>query len=157
MSGEPRSSTSAAAPRTLVWVDAAEAIIVRWDGAAGIEWLVSQVPAHRRGSGHVTHDATRRTIGSPPPDRHRLEHLRQHLRQVADRIEPGDDLEVIGPGTVREHLAAMIAAEDRLHHRRREVRTRRSPRLSEPQLVARVRAAAGASALRGRPGAAGAA
>jgi len=157
MSVEARSSAPVAAPRTLVWVDAERAIIVRWHGAAGLEWLVSEVPAHRRGGGHVQHDPRLRTIGSPPSDRHRLEHLRQHLRQVADRIEPGDDLEVIGPGTVREHLAAMIAEEDRIHHRRREVSTRASRRLSEPQLVARVRASAGASAPRARRQQAGAA
>jgi hypothetical protein len=131
-----------------VWVDAAEAIIVRWDGAAGIEWLVSEVPSHRRSGGHVGHDPVLRAMGSPPSDRHRLEHLRQHLRQVAERIEPTDAVEVIGPGTVREHLAAIIAEEDRIHHRRREVATARSRRLSLPQLVARVRASAGASAPR---------
>jgi len=157
MSGAARSSAPAAAPRTLVWVDAERATIVRWDGAAGLEWLVSRVPSHRRGGGHVEHDPTLRTMGSPPSDRHRLEHLRQHLRRVADRIEPGDDLEVIGPGTVREHLAALIAEEDRIHHRRREVSTRAARRLSEPQLVARVRASAGASAPRGRRERAGAA
>ena len=148
MTGEARASAPAAAPRTLVWVDAAEAIIVRWDGAAGIEWLVSQVPSHRRSGGHVGHDPTLRAMGSPPPDRHRLEHLRQHLRQVAERIEPTDAVEVIGPGTVGEHLATIIAEEDRIHHRRREVGTARSRRLSLPQLVARVRASAGASAPR---------
>lgn len=156
MKGELRLPEPAATPRTLVWIDAARAVIVRWDGAPSIERFDSEVPSHRRGGGHVTHDATLRTMGSPPPDRHRLEHLRQHLRQVADRIDPGDDLEVIGPGTVREHLAAMIAAEDRTHGRHREVLTRPSARLSEAQLVARVRDAAGEAAPRGRREAPGA-
>jgi hypothetical protein len=148
MTGVARASAPTAAPRTLVWVDAADAIIVRWDGAAGIEWLVSEVPSHRRSGGHVGHDPTLRTMGSPPSDRHRLEHLREYLRRVAERIEPTDDVEVIGPGTAREHLAAIIGEDDRIHHRQREVGTARSRRLSVPQLVARVRASAGASARR---------
>jgi hypothetical protein len=148
MTGKARSSASTAAPQTTVWVDADEAIIVRWDGAAGIEWLVSQVPSHRRSGGHVGHDPIMRAMGSPSSDRHRLEHLRQHLRRVAERITPTDDVELIGPGTVVEHLAAILVEEDRIHHRRREVATARSRRLSLPQLVARVRASAGASAPR---------
>jgi hypothetical protein len=87
-------------------------------------------------------------MGSPPPDRHRQEHLRQHLRLVAERIGPTDEVEVIGPGTVREHLAAIIAAEDRIHGRRRRIGTAPASRRSLPQLVARVRASAGASARR---------
>jgi hypothetical protein len=134
---------------TLVWIDAARAVIVRWDGTARIQRLERDVPAHRRGGGHVAHDPTLRARGSPPPDRHRLEHLRQHLRKVADRIDPGDDLELIGPGTVREQLASLLGDEDRAHGRRREVLTRRSARLTEAQLVARVREAVGDPAPRG--------
>lgn len=156
MTGKLRPRQPAATPHTLVWIDAARAVIVRWDGAARIERFDSEVPRQRRGGGHVAHDATLRAMGSPPPDPHRLEHLRQHLRQVADRIDPGDELEVIGPGTVREHLATLIADEDRTHGRQREVLTRPSARLSEPQLVARVRDAAGEPAPRGRREAPGA-
>jgi hypothetical protein len=145
VTGKARASAPAAASRTLVWIDAAEAIIVRWDAGAGIEWLVSEVPPHRRSGGHVGHDPTLRAMGSPPSDPHRLEHLRQHLREVAERVEPTDAVEVIGPGTVGEHLATIIAEEDRIHHRQREVGTARSRRLTLPQLVARVRASAGAS------------
>lgn len=145
---QARSPAATAAPRCLVWVDAAEAIIVRWDGTAGIEWLVSEVPSHRRNGGHVGHDPALRAMGSPPSDRHRLEHLRQHLCLVAERIRPTDEVEVIGPGTVREHLAAIIAAEDRIHGRRRRVSSARASRRTVPQLVARVRASAGASPRR---------
>jgi hypothetical protein len=148
MTGDVRSSDPKARSRTIVWVDAEEAILVRWDRAAAIEWLISQVPAHRRSGGHVGHDPTRRAMGSRPPDRHRLEHLRQHLRRVAERIAPTDDVELIGPGTVAEHLASILVEEDRIHHRRRDVSSARSRRLSLPQLVARVRASAGSPAPR---------
>ena len=87
-------------PRTLVWIDAQRATVVRWDGAATVRHIESEVPRHRRLGGHVAHDSRLRTMGSPPPDRHRLEHLRQHVHAVADAIPAGDDVEVIGPGTV---------------------------------------------------------
>jgi hypothetical protein len=117
--------------------------------------IESEVPPHRRIGGHVTRDATLRTIGSPPPDRHRLEHLRQHLRQVADRVEPADDVEVIGPGTVHERFAALLSEEDRHHGRTRSVRAAPAGQLSEAQLVARLRTAAGDPPRRGRRESAG--
>ena len=144
-------------PRTLVWIDAQRALIVRWDGSAKVTRVESDVPRHRRMGGHVSHDADLRTIGSPPPDRHRLEHLRQHLRHVADRLEPADDVEVIGPGTVHEHLAGLLADEDRHRGRSRVVLAASAGPLTEAQLIARVRAAAGDPPRRGRREAAGSA
>jgi hypothetical protein len=144
-------------PRTLVWIDAERALIVRWNGSATLTRIESEVPAHRRLGGHVAHDPSLRAMGSPPPDRHRLEHLRHHLRMVADRLEVTDDVEVIGPGTVHEHLAALLRDEDRTHGRRREVLTSAAGPLSDAQLVARVRTAAGDPPRRGRRPSAGAA
>ena len=142
-------------PRTLIWIDAERAIIVRWDGAATVTRIESEVPRHRRLGGHVSHDPDLRTIGSPTPERHRLEHLRRHLRQVADRLEPSDDVEVIGPGTVHERLAALLVAEDRHHGRGRGVLATPAGPLTEAQLIARVRTAAGDPPRRGRREAAG--
>jgi hypothetical protein len=144
-------------PRTLVWIDSERALIVRWDGSAKVTRVESEVPRHRRIGGHVSHDPDLRTIGSPPPDRHRLEHLRQYLRQVADRLAPADTVEVIGPGTVHEHLASLLADEDRHHGRRRLVVVASATLLSEAQLIARVRTAAGDPPRRGRREAAGSA
>lgn len=137
-------------PRTLVWIDSERALIVRWDGRARVTRIESEVPPHRRLGGHVSHDPELRAIGSPPPDRHRLEHLRQHLRRVADRLEPADDVEVIGPGTVHEHLASLLSEEDRHHGRMRVVEAAAAGLLSEPQLIARVRTAAGDPPRRGQ-------
>jgi hypothetical protein len=144
-------------PRTLVWIDAERAIIVRWDGSASLTRIESEVPSHRRLGGQVTHDVNFRTIGSPPPDRHRQEHLRQYLRLVADALVVTDDVEVIGPGTVHEHLATLLREENRIHGRTRTVLASRTGLFSEPQLVARVRTAAGDPPRRGRRPAAGAA
>lgn len=130
-------------PRTLVWIDSERALIVRWDGSATVTQIESEVPSHRRMGGHVSHDADLRTIGSPSPDPHRLEHLRHYLRQVADRLEPSDPIEVIGPGTVHEHLAGLLIEEGNHQGRRRVVLATSAARLSEAQLIARVRTAAG--------------
>ena len=144
-------------PRTLVWIDSQHAHIVRWDGSAKVTDLESEVPPHRRLGGHVSRDSELRTMGSPAPDPHRLEHLRQYLRQVADRLEPTDAIEVIGPGTVHEHLADLLTQEDRHHGRSRVVLAGAAGPLSEPQLIARVRTAAGDPPRRGRRRATGSA
>jgi hypothetical protein len=137
-------------PRTLVWVDAERATIVRWDGSATLTRIESEVPTHRRLGGHVGHDPNLRVMGSPPPDRHRLEHLRHHLRTVADVLVGTDDLEVIGPGTVHEHLATLLRYEDGVHGRTRTVLASPAGLFSEAQLIARVRTAAGDPPRRGR-------
>ena len=144
-------------PRTLVWIDSERALIVRWDGSATVTQIESEVPSHRRMGGHVSHDANLRTIGSPSPDPHRLEHLRHYLRQVADRLEPSDPIEVIGPGTVHEHLADLLIEEGRHQGRSRVVLATSAARLSEAQLIARLRTAAGDPPRRGRRKAAGSA
>lgn len=137
-------------PRTLVWIDAERATIVRWDGAPRLTRIESEVPTHRRLGGHVGRDPLLRAMGSPPPDRHREEHMRHHLRTVADVLVGTDDVEVIGPGTVHEHLATLLRAEDRIHGRTRAVTATPAGLLSEAQLVARVRTAAGDPPKRGR-------
>lgn len=137
-------------PRTLVWIDAERAIIVRWDGSPRLTRIESEVPTHRRMGGHVGRDPILRAMGSPPPDRHRLEHLRQHLRTVADALVGTDDVEVIGPGTVHEHLAALLRERDLIHGGTRTVRASPAGLFSEAQLIARVRTAAGDPPKRGR-------
>ena len=141
-------------PRTLVWIDAEQAIIVRWDGAPRLTRIESEVPSHRRLGGQVRRDVNLRTRGSPPPDPHREEHMRQFLRLVADRLAAGDDLELIGPGTVHEHLAVLLKDEDRVHGRLRTVLASPAGLLTDAQLIARVRTAAGDPPRRGRRGAA---
>jgi hypothetical protein len=42
---------------TLVWIDAREAVVVRWvAGTSVVERIESDVPAHHRATGHVRHD-----------------------------------------------------------------------------------------------------
>ncbi len=144
---------------TLVWIDARAAAIIRWDGSrAEIERLESEVPAHRRATGHIRHDPVMRhgggggsqTAGEP----HRLEHLARFVDEVASKVAPDDDLIVIGPGTVREHLERQIRDADRHRGSHRVITGEASARRTDRQLIARLRHAVGADPRRRTVGAA---
>jgi hypothetical protein len=137
---------------TLVWIDTREACIVHWDGhEATIERIESEVPDHRKATGLVRrqprYDAGLMSGGyghpHPSDDAHRLEHLARFIEQVSARIPPDASLHVIGPGPVHERLGRAIMDADTHHHRSRTVTLEASRRLTDRQLVARVRALAG--------------
>lgn len=116
---------------TLAWIDSRQAHIVRWrDGQAQLAHLESDVPAHRTETGFTPQDAV---------EGHRLEHLARFVKQVAAQLPPDDDLLLIGPGTVREHLANEVAEQDAQHHHTRRVACRAAGPLTVPQLVATLR------------------
>jgi hypothetical protein len=135
--------------RTLVWLDAHEATIVSGgDGEIVIDHIESDVPDHHRSTGHVRHDpgAAHSGLGAAPRsagETHRQEHLDRYLRLVADRLPVADDLTILGPGTVREHLADLVRGSDRRHHRVRTVVSQASDRRTDRQLVARLSREAG--------------
>jgi hypothetical protein len=144
--------------RTLVWLDAREAVIVRWQhDRAHLERVDSEVPAHRRSTGHVRHDPMVRhgggggsqTAGEP----HRLEHLGQFVEDVASRLAPDDDLLILGPGTVHERLERYVRELDEHLGRHRDISCEASPPLTDRQLVARLRHVAGADPQRRTVGA----
>jgi hypothetical protein len=148
----------ASRPSTLVWIDSRQAIIVRWlDGEARLERLESEVPAHHRATGHIRHDPAIRhgggdvlqTAGEP----HRLQHLKRFVVEVANRLPPRGDLLILGPGTVHERLERHVADSDAHHRRDREIASEASPPLTDRQLVARLRAFAGAETRRRTVGA----
>ncbi len=137
-----------AAGHTLVWIDAREAVIVRNpNGGFVFEHIDSDVPVHRRSTGHVRHDPTIRHGGGGSPqsagESHRQEHLVRFRRRVADRLPVADDLTIIGPGTVREHLEQEILEADRRHHRGRVIVSESAERMTDRQLAARLGRAAG--------------
>ena len=116
---------------TLAWIDSREAFVVRWQaGEAQVSHLESDVPAHRTQSGFTPQDEV---------ESHRLEHLARFVAQVAGHLPVADDLLLIGPSTVREHLAREIAQRDAQAHRTRRVACRASQPLTVPQLVALLR------------------
>ena len=129
---------------TLVWIDAREAVIVRWqDDEALVERLGSDVPAHHRSTGHVRHDPAVRHGGGGPAqaadEPRRLEHLARFVDEVAARLPTDDDLLILGPGTVREHLEHHVRACDGRRGAVRAISDEPSNHRTQRQLVAYLR------------------
>jgi len=159
METQPDRTTAAHRQRTLVWIDTEQAVIVRWDGAAKFIRLESDVPAHRRSTGHVAHEPLVRLGGGgrrqEAGERHRLEHLHRFISEVEARLAPDDEIEILGPGTLRERLARLVETNDRRHGRMRHICSYPTGQLTDAQLVALVREAASESPHRGREGSPG--
>lgn len=140
---------------TLVWIDSEEAIIIRWDDRATVERIRSDVPGRHRSTGHVRVDPTVRHGGGAGPedvDRARRARLVAFVEDVAGHLPPDGDVHVVGPGIVRERLERSLRAQDRRRGRRRTVHAAPAERLTEQELVARVRELAGdAPKRRGLP------
>jgi hypothetical protein len=132
---------------TLVWIDAREAVVARWcAGEALLERFRSDVPAHRRATGHVRYDPAVRHGGGAPHDAgeaNRLEHLARFVDFVARQVPPDDDLLILGPGTVRDRLARLVHEADRHASSLRGVTCEAAARLTDRQLAARLRHRAG--------------
>jgi hypothetical protein len=156
--GLDRTEADEARGSTLVWIDARQALIVRLQGdRARVERVESEVPAHHRATGHVRHDPAIRHGGGGSPqsagEPHRLEHLNRFVADIANRLPPGDDLLVLGPGTVHERLARQLSESDERHGLHRDVACEASPALTDRQLIARLRAFAGVEQRRRSVGA----
>jgi hypothetical protein len=150
------------APRavTLAWLDAEEAILLRWPGVDGPpgdpapERLTSDVPSRHRATGRVRHDPRRPGGGGIPDDR--LERRREQLlasfvHGVAARIPPDDRVVLLGPGSVREKLADELRASDARARRARTIESRPAGRMTDRQLQAWLRVSAGVAQERRRP------
>jgi hypothetical protein len=151
--GIERTGTGDARPVTVIWIDAAEAVIVRLRGdQTRLERVESEVPAHHRATGHVGHDPAIRHGGGGSPqtagEPHRLEHLKRFVVDIANRLPVGDDLLILGPGVVHERLERRISASDRRHRVHRDIACEASPPLTDRQLIARGRQFAGAEPRR---------
>lgn len=132
---------------TLVWIDSRGAVIATWHaGEVRLERLQSDVPAHHKATGHVRYDPTVRHGGGAPKDTgeaNRLEHLARFVELVASRVPPADPVLILGPGTVRDRLEHRVAEADRHASRTRTVTCQPAARLTDRQLVARLRRVAG--------------
>jgi hypothetical protein len=130
---------------TLVWIDSEEAIIVRWTDRATAERVRSEIPGRHRPEGNaMLAEATRIDGGARDAhERARRENLRRFVDEVACRVPDSDDVMVVGPGVLRGRLERVIRADDRHHGRTRLVHSAAAERLTEQELVARVRTLAG--------------
>ncbi|NJD26954.1 MAG: hypothetical protein FIA92_01500 [Chloroflexi bacterium] len=131
-------------PRILVWLDGREATIVR-SGSEGpsLERVFATEPVPSHGSGRRRHapNARHGEEWKGVAERRSERRLEDFLAKVAARLEPGADLEIIGPGPVHERLAREIVAADVRHANDRSVRAEAASRLTVPQLQARLREA----------------
>lgn len=140
--GQQRATDTQTRSHTLVWIDAREAVLVRWvEGDISVEHVGSDVPAHVRATGHVRHDPMIRHGGGRTQatlDSHRIEHLDRFTDDIAARIPPTDDLTIIGSGQVHERLTRKVREHDTHQHRTRVVTSGSAPRQTDRQLVARL-------------------
>jgi hypothetical protein len=147
---------STAHDQSLVWIDTRRAVVLTWEGERlNTLRLTSDVPPHRTSSGHIRHDPSVRHGGGSDQsagEARRTEHLRRFVEQVAGTIPVTHPVVVIGPGETREQLQHVLVQSDIDHGRLREVDCRSAGRLTEPQLVARLRELAGAPAPRATAG-----
>lgn len=127
------------------------------DGEAKVDRIESDVPAHHRSTGHVRHDPAIRHGGGGTPqtadEPRRLEHLVRFMSEVEARLLADDDLLLLGPGTVHEHLAQRLQERDHRYGITRTIECRTAPRMTDRQLVARLRRAMGAEPRRRSVGA----
>jgi hypothetical protein len=84
-----------------------------------------------------------------------LEHLTRLVDDVIARLPASSDVLILGPGTVRERLARRIRALDRRARRSRTIACRASAGMTDRQLVAVLRTAAGIEPARRAVGLAG--
>ncbi|HLA16896.1 MAG TPA: hypothetical protein VJZ72_08335 [Candidatus Limnocylindrales bacterium] len=157
----PGSTTPAQLTTTLVWIDGERAMLARWDGDATVRRITAAIPPRRRSMGHVHRDPNVRHGGGGPVEdrieRARAQREKEFLAEVEAAIPPVDELVIIGPGVIREHLAHRMVAADLRHRRSRHVRCEAAGRLTEHQIVARLRSVVGETPPRrvSRPGEAG--
>jgi hypothetical protein len=135
----------------LVWIDSRESSIVRGsDGHSTIERVRSDVPPHRRATGHHKDcPAAARADG----ESRRLEHLSQFVRHVSQHVPGHADVIVAGPGTVRWRLVRVLQEQDARHGVQRVIRCLPAPRWTRRQLLAEFRRATGGSLRRRTVGA----
>jgi hypothetical protein len=137
-----------ATPRTTgVWISAASATILRLgpEGVTAREHIDSLVPGRHRSTGRPP------TEDHPAGEGHRDERMRVFFAQVSATVSFDDDLLLVGDGEVVEHFAHQIKVRDQSRNVDRRCEVEKSGPITEPQLIARIRAFAGTTARRTLP------
>lgn len=132
---------------TGVWISASSATVLRWgaDGVTVRESIESGVPGRHRSTGRPPTD------DHPAGEGHRDEHMRVFFGQVGAVVPNDDDLLLVGDGEVVEHFAHQMETHDRDAGTDRRIEVEKSGPMTEPQLLARIRAFAGSPARRKLP------
>jgi hypothetical protein len=132
---------------TAVWISASSATVLRWgpEGVTVRQKIDSSVPSRHRSTGRPP------TADHPAGEGHRDEHMRAFFAQVGAVVPFDDDLLLVGDGEVVDHFAHQIRAHDSSRNVDRRIEVDRSGQITEPQLLARLRAFGGASARRTLP------
>lgn len=143
----------------LVWIDANEAVILRWThGDAIVEHIGSDVPRSVRSTGQVRHAPGIRHGGgavTASAERHRAEHLTRFVAGIADRLPPDADVTIVGPGRVRDQLRRRLDTLDHGRPQPRRIASGPADRETDRQLVARLRVIVDAAPARRQVGVTG--
>jgi hypothetical protein len=132
---------------TGVWISAASATVLRLgpEGVSFREQIESLVPGRHRSTGRPP------TADHPAGEGHRDEHMRTFFAEVGAVVPAEDDVLLLGDGEVVEHFARQITARDHGRAGARRIQIEKSGPMTEPQLLARIRAYAGVPARRTLP------
>lgn len=132
-----------------VWIDGTSAVVARWVGHPVLLRVEDEVPSRHRSTGHIRHDPAVRHGGggvlAEQLERDRLRHRSAHLRHVAALVPDTGPVLVMGPGSARLELERILVAADRRRRRERPVLCEASGRLTDRELIARLRASVGAA------------
>lgn len=136
----------------VVWIDARQAVIVRWgdDDEPVLEWVDSGVPARRKAVGSVRRGPARPTgggrVGGHGNKNRYLDQMRYYFAEVADQIADLEHVEIAGRGLPHEEFAELLNQLAEKSNDELTVSTRSlARRPSERQLAARLRKLAGQS------------
>ena len=134
-------------PRTTgIWISATSSTVLRWSPELTVRHRIdSTVPGRHRSTGRSPTEERQGGEG------HRDEHMRTFFDQVAHALPVDDDLLLVGDGEVVEHFADYVRRDDENHGRTRRIEVERSGSVTERELLARIRAFAGAPAKRRLP------
>src|ERR1035437_8490331 len=132
---------------TGVWISGESATILRWgpEGVSIRETVESQVPGRHRSTGRPP------TEEHPAGEGHRAEHIRPFFAQINATAPTDEALLLGGHGEVVDRFAHQIQDRDRSRSAARRVEVEKSGPMTEPQLLARIRAFAGSPAKRNLP------
>jgi hypothetical protein len=131
---------------TGVGISARSAMVLRWSPELTVRHRIdSTVPGRHRSTGRQP------TERRPAGEGHRDEHMRTFFAEVAQALPVDDDLLLVGDGEVVEHFAGQVRADDDSHGRKRRIEVEKGGRLTERELLARIRAFAGSPAKRRLP------